>query len=150
MTGYTVSKLLWMQQTCPQDFARIRHILLPHEYLNWWLTGVVCAEAGDASGTAFFDPRNRTWSREILDFIDGGTEKLFAALPQLIESNSTVGRLRPEVADKLGLTTECLVSSGGWRQYDGRHRYRQRAGAGRDPEFRYFVHGVFLFGKPDP
>ena len=54
LTGYTVSKLLWLKQKEPENFDRIRHILLPHEYLNFWLTGRMCAEFGDASGTAFF------------------------------------------------------------------------------------------------
>src|ERR1700722_11791095 len=76
LTGYTVSKLLWIKQNEPEIFARIRHILLPHEYLNFWLTGRMCAEFGDASGTAFFDVRTRTWTREILDAIDGSTGQL--------------------------------------------------------------------------
>src|ERR1700712_2315645 len=71
LTGYTVSKLLWIKQNEPENFARIRNILLPHEYLNFWLTGRICAEFGDASGTAFFDVRTRQWSREVLDAIDG-------------------------------------------------------------------------------
>jgi xylulokinase len=53
MTGYTVSKLLWMAEKEPENFARIRHILLPHEYLNFWLTGELKAEPGEASGTGY-------------------------------------------------------------------------------------------------
>jgi len=113
LTGYTVSKLLWLKQNEPANFARIRHILLPHEYLNFWLTGRICAEFGDASGTAFFDVRTRAWSREILDAIDGGTGQLFAALPPLITVDEAVGVLRPEVAAELGLPTSCIVSCGG-------------------------------------
>ncbi len=112
-TGYTVSKLLWLRQAEPQNFARIRHILLPHEYLNFWLTGRLCAEYGDASGTAYFDVRSRAWSREILDAIDGGTGMLFAALPPLIRADEMVGPLLPEVAEELGLPAACLVSAGG-------------------------------------
>ena len=113
LTGYTVSKLLWIKQNEPENFARIRHILLPHEYLNFWLTGRICAEFGDASGTAFFDVRTRQWSREILDAIDGGTGQLFGALPPLIGVEEPVGTLRAEVALELGLQEECLVSAGG-------------------------------------
>jgi len=113
LTGYTVSKLLWLKQNEPENFARIRHILLPHEYLNFWLTGRMCAEFGDASGTAFFDVRSRQWAREVLDAIDGGTGQLFAALPPLITVDEPVGTLRPEVAAELGLPTSCIVSSGG-------------------------------------
>jgi len=113
LTGYTVSKLLWLKQNEPENFARIRHILLPHEYLNFWLTGRMCAEFGDASGTAFFDVRSRQWAREVLDAIDGGTGQLFAALPPLITVDEPVGTLRPEVAAELGLPETCIVSSGG-------------------------------------
>ena len=113
LTGYTVSKLLWLQQNEPENFARIRHILLPHEYLNFWLTGEMKAEFGDASGTAFFDIRTRRWTHEILDAIDGGTGQLFAALPPLIGADSIAGTLRPEVAAEFGLPADCIVSSGG-------------------------------------
>ncbi len=113
LTGYTVSKLLWLQQNEPANFARIRHIFLPHEYLNFWLSGEMRAEFGDASGTAFFDVRTRQWTPEILDAIDGGTGQLFDALPPLVDSDGNVGKLRPEVAAELGLSADCLVSSGG-------------------------------------
>ena len=113
LTGYTVSKLLWLRQKEPENFARVRHILLPHEYLNFWLTGRVCAEYGDASGTAFFDVRTRGWAREVLDAIDGGTGQLFRALPPLIRADEMVGTLRPEVAEALGLPAGCVVSAGG-------------------------------------
>ena len=113
LTGYTVSKLLWIQQSAPEDFARIRHVLLPHEYLNWWLTGSLRAEAGDASGTAYFDPRTRQWRREVLDWIDGGSGQLFAALPALIAAGEIVGRLRSPVAAELGIAEGCMVAAGG-------------------------------------
>ena len=112
-TGYTVSKLLWMKMHEPENFARIRHILLPHEYLNFWLTGKIYAEYGDASGTAFFDVRTRQWAKEVLDEIDGGSGQLSGALPELIGSEQVVGTLRKEVAEELGLPLECIVSTGG-------------------------------------
>ena len=113
LTGYTVSKLLWLAELEPESFACIRHILLPHEYLNFWLTGELRAEFGDASGTAFFDVRSREWARDILDEIDGGTGQLFAALPSLIGPQDLVGTLRPEVAAELGLSPRCVVAAGG-------------------------------------
>lgn len=113
LTGYTVSKLLWLKQNEPENFARIRHILLPHEYLNWWLTGQLRSEYGDASGTAYFDVRSRTWVREVLDAIDEGSGHLFRSLPRLIAVEEIVGTLRPEIADELGFPQECVVSSGG-------------------------------------
>lgn len=113
MTGYTVSKLLWIKENEPENFARIRHILLPHDYLNFWLTGKIFAEYGDASGTGFFDVRTRTWVREVLDEIDGGTGQLFAALPPLLRVDEIGGTIRPEVASELNLSPNCVVSTGG-------------------------------------
>lgn len=113
LTGYTASKLLWLKEKEPENFDRIRHILLPHDYLNFWLTGQFVAEYGDASGTAFFDVRTRQWSREVLDCIDGGTGHLWNALPKLLKPEDVVGSLRPEVADELGISRGCIVSSGG-------------------------------------
>ncbi len=113
LTGYTVSKLLWLKEREPQNFARVRHILLPHEYLNFWLTGRVAAEYGDASGTGYFDPRSRTWVREVLDSIDSGTGQLFAALPPLLQPHEAVGTVLPERAAELGIAPGCLVAVGG-------------------------------------
>ena len=112
-TGYTASKLLWLKNHEPENFARIRHILLPHEYLNFWLTGKICAEYGDASGTAFFDVRTRQWAKDVLDEIDGGSGQLARALPELLTSEKVVGTVRKEVAEELGLPLECVVSTGG-------------------------------------
>ena len=113
LTGYTISKLLWLRQHEPENFARIRHILLPHDYLNYWLTGRCVAEYGDASGTGFFDIRKRIWAPEALALIDGGSGALAAALPELLAPDAIVGALTPAAAKDLGLSTKCLVSVGG-------------------------------------
>ncbi|QHS50722.1 xylulokinase [Edaphobacter sp. 12200R-103] len=113
LTGYTASKLLWLRENEPENLARIRHILLPHDYLNFWLTGQFAAEYGDASGTAFFDVRTRQWSREVLDAIDGGSGLLWNALPRLHKAEEIIGALRPEAAAELGISPDCVVSTGG-------------------------------------
>jgi xylulokinase len=113
LTGYTVSKLLWLKKHESENFARIRHILLPHEYLNFWLTGKLFAEYGDASGTAFFDVRKRQWAEEVLNRIDDGSGHLFRALPSLLNSDQIIGPLRNEAAEGLGLPCDCVVSTGG-------------------------------------
>ena len=110
--GYTVSKLLWTREHHPQIFAKIAHILLPHDYLNHWLTGRLCSEYGDASGTGYFNVKTRQWDLGILRHIDPGG-RLERALPELIESHQPVGTLRPEVAQLLGLNPQAVVASGG-------------------------------------
>jgi len=110
--GYTVSKLLWTRDHHPEVFARIAHILLPHDYLNYWLTGRACAEYGDASGSGYFNVRTRTWDTELLELIDP-QGALVRALPELIESDRCVGSIRPQIAERLGLSPWALVASGG-------------------------------------
>jgi xylulokinase len=110
--GYTVSKLLWTQRHHPELFARLAHILLPHDYLNYWLTGRACSEPGDASGTGYYDVRRRAWAADVLQRIEPG-ERLLAALPTLVEAGDCIGTLRPQAAAALGLSPQAWVASGG-------------------------------------
>jgi xylulokinase len=110
-TGYTVSKLVWLKQHDPESFVKIAHILLPHDYLNYWLTGELVAEKGDASGTGFFDVRTRTWQTAVFDRFDAAS--LADALPPLIEAEASAGFVQADVAKQLGLGSDVIVSSGG-------------------------------------
>ncbi|MBP5954758.1 xylulokinase [Pseudomonas anatoliensis] len=110
--GYTVSKLLWTKEQHPDVFARIARILLPHDYLNYWLTGRACSEYGDASGTGYFNVRSRQWDLQLLRDIDP-SGRLQAALPELIDAHEAVGTILPAIAEHLGINRNALVSSGG-------------------------------------
>src|SRR5690606_3577894 len=66
LPGYTAPKVLWLKQNEPHHFAATRSILLPHDYLNFWLTGVKRMEYGDASGTGFLDVRKREWCQALI------------------------------------------------------------------------------------
>ncbi|BCX68395.1 xylulokinase [Pseudomonas izuensis] len=110
--GYTLSKLLWTKEQYPDIFSRIAHILLPHDYLNFWLTGRSCSEYGDASGTGYFNVRSRQWDVQLLRDIDP-TGRLQAALPKLIDAHAAVGTVLPAIAEQLGINPKALVSSGG-------------------------------------
>lgn len=113
LTGYTISKLAFLADREAGNFARIAHILLPHDYLNYWLTGRCVAEYGDASGTGFFDVRKRTWAPQVLSLIDGGSGHLARALPELVAPDAVVGSLTAAAAEALGLSPACLVAAGG-------------------------------------
>ncbi|HEX3988490.1 MAG TPA: xylulokinase [Verrucomicrobiae bacterium] len=110
LPGFTASKILWLKRHEPKNFARLATVLLPHDYLNFWLTGNRAMEYGDASGTALLDVRKRRWSQAALDAID---PRLGAALPPLISSDQPVGHLQDSVATELGLRSQVLVSAGG-------------------------------------
>jgi xylulokinase len=109
--GFTASKILWLKKHEPANFARLATVLLPHDYLNFWLTGIKRMEYGDASGTALMDVRTRAWSRPVLQAIDTALE---SKLPPLDHSAMPHGPLRAELARQWGLGDgEVLVSSGG-------------------------------------
>src|ERR1043166_1728404 len=65
LPGFTASKILWLKRREPKNFAKLATVLLPHDYLNFWLTGNRVMEYGDASGTALLDVRKRKWSAPV-------------------------------------------------------------------------------------
>lgn len=110
LPGFTASKILWLKKHEPKNFARLATVLLPHDYLNFWLTGEKVMEYGDASGTALLDVRKRKWAKSVLDAIDPG---LGSKLPPLISSDEPAGQLQSATAKQLGLNPGVLVSAGG-------------------------------------
>lgn len=111
-TGYTASKVAWLREQHPNAYQRIESLLLPHDYLNYWLTGERVTEAGDASGTGYFDTRKRCWQLEVFAEIAPELDPT-RVLPRLLEAHEPVGVVRPAVARELGLGDQVVVSSGG-------------------------------------
>jgi len=108
--GFTAPKILWLKRNEPWNYKRLKTILLPHDYLNFYLTGRKVMEYGDASGTALMNVRTRTWCKEVLEAIDPNLEE---KLPPLQSSDKPVGFVRKEVAELFGFRDDVLVSAGG-------------------------------------
>lgn len=112
LPGYTASKVLWLKEHHPDLYERLAMILLPHDYINYVLTGTCTAEYGDASGTALFDVRNRCWDPGVLKALDGSRD-LLKVLPKLIEPHEPAGFVTSEAASLFGIPEGIPVSSGG-------------------------------------
>lgn len=110
LPGYTAPKILWLKKHEPHAYARLRHVLLPHDYINFLLTGAYVTEYGDASGTALLDVRARTWSRRICGLID---PNLIDFLPYIIGPDEPAGRVSAEAAKRFGIPEGAVVSAGG-------------------------------------
>jgi len=106
--GFTAPKLLWMRENEPENFARIKKIMLPKDYINYVLTGVHCCDYSDASGMLLLDVQHKCWSKPMLECC-GISE---GQMPQLFESWQTVGTLLPEIAAQLGLPETVRVAAG--------------------------------------
>lgn len=110
LPGFTAPKILWLKNHEPENYKRLATVLLPHDYLNYWLTGEKSMEFGDASGTALLDVRKRKWSGPALQAIDPDLE---GKMPPLIPSDQPAGALQASTAKLLDLNPGTLVSAGG-------------------------------------
>jgi len=106
--GFTAPKLLWMRRNEPENFARIRKIMLPKDYINYRLTGVHSCDYSDASGMLLLDVEHKCWSKEMLAIC--GVDE--AWMPKLFESYEPVGTIRGFVSGALGLPRDCIVVAG--------------------------------------
>ena len=70
LTGFQAPKILWLRNNEPENFSRLKSVLLPKDYIRFLLTGVKATEVSDASGTGLFDIASRDWSAEILSELD--------------------------------------------------------------------------------
>ncbi len=90
--GFTAPKILWVKNNEPENFAKIRKIMLPKDYINYVLTGVHACDYSDASGMLLLDVKNKCWSDEMLE-ICSVTK---AQMPALFESFEVIGRVKEE------------------------------------------------------
>lgn len=108
LTGFTLSKVLWVRNHEPEVYAKCRHILLPKDYVRYMLTGDFATEVSDASGMQMLDVPNRCWSDELLNILD--IDK--SLLAKVYESCEGTGHVSEEAAALTGLSAETLVVGG--------------------------------------
>lgn len=108
LTGFTASKIRWVQKHEPEVWAKTAHVLLPKDYVRFMLTGKYATEVSDASGMQLLDIKNRCWSDEMLEKLDIDR----SLLGDMYESEDVTGALTAEVAALTGLSTDCVVVGG--------------------------------------
>lgn len=110
LPGFTAPKILWLKRHKPEAFAKLHYIMLPHDYVNFVLTGSYVSEPGDASGTALYNPVKGGWSKKVCDVIDSS---LYSKLAPLIASHEKAGNVAGAASKKFGIPQNIPVSSGG-------------------------------------
>ena len=115
LTNFTLTKLLWVRETEPENWNRVAHVMLPKDYVRFRLTGERAIDMADASGTLLLDVTNRRWSSEVLNKT-GIKENL---LPALFESPDVCGKISAAGAEATGLRAGTPVVAGAGDQAAG-------------------------------
>lgn len=115
MTSFTLTKLLWVRRHEPKVYDRIRHLLLPKDFIRLKLTGEYAGDVSDMSGTLILDQKKRTWSKEIISIFQLDSR----ILPPVVESHEPTGTLTGDAAGALGLCAGTIVVGGGGDQPAG-------------------------------
>lgn len=106
--GFTAPKILWVKENEPENFAKIKKIMLPKDYINYKLTGVFSTDYSDASGTLLLDVEDKCWSNQMMEICGINEEQL----PKLYESYEVTGRVSKQIAEEFGWTENVRVVAG--------------------------------------
>ncbi|MBO6901596.1 MAG: xylulokinase [Rhizobiaceae bacterium] len=106
--GFTAPKLAWVKAHEPDIFAATSKVLLPKDFLRFWLTGETISEMSDAAGTAWLDVSKRAWASELL----AATDLDDSHMPALVEGTAPGGTLRSALASKWGMRGSVTVAGG--------------------------------------
>jgi len=107
--GFTAPKLMWVARNEPEIFDRVAKVLLPKDYLTFWLTGRMCCDLSDASGTSWLDVGAQDWSEKLLQA--SGMRR--AQMPDLVQGSAAVGAITDARTAELGLPGAVQVAGGG-------------------------------------
>jgi xylulokinase len=115
LTNFTLTKCLWVRENEPENWSRVRSLMLPKDYVRFELTGERATDVADASGTLLLDVAHRRWSKEMLDAVQMDE----SLLPALFESPEICGRISAAGAAATGLKVGTPVVAGAGDQAAG-------------------------------
>jgi len=107
--GFTAPKLRWVEENEPEIFAQVAKVLLPKDYLRYWLTGEFVGDMSDSAGTSWLDVGKRDWSEELLE---AGHMRL-DQMPRLVEGSDSSGMVRAQLRADWGMSGPVTVAGGG-------------------------------------
>lgn len=115
LTNFTLIKLLWIREHEPHIWSRVRHVLLPKDYVRFCLSGEYTIDVAEASGTLLLDVARRRWSQELLDQVDLDA----TLLPRVFESPEICARVTAQAAQLTGLAAGTPIVAGAGDQAAG-------------------------------
>lgn len=115
--AFTIAKLAWIAEHEPATLDHAASMLLPHDYLTYWLTGAAVTDRSDASGTGYYDSVTGEWLPDYLN-LAGGERDWAAMLPEVLGPCDAAGVVRPAALADLGLGgADIVVAAGGGDQH---------------------------------
>jgi xylulokinase len=114
--AFTIAKLAWVAEHEPGLLDRVATVLLPHDYLTYWLTGEKVTDRSDASGTGYFDAVEGQWIPSYLE-LAAGDRDWSAKVPTVLGPAAAAGMVRATAATQLGIGDDVLVGAGGGDQH---------------------------------
>ena len=115
LTNFTLTKLLWVRTHEPEIWQRVRHVLLPKDYVRFRLSGEYAIDVADASGTLMLDVARRQWSDELLNAVEIDPQML----PTVFESPAVCARVSSDAANSTGLVAGTPIVAGAGDQAAG-------------------------------
>ncbi len=115
LANFTLTKFLWVRENEPENWTRVRSVMLPKDYVRFRLSGDKAIDVADASGTLLLDVANRRWSSEMLD----AAEMDARLLPKVFESPDVCGQISKAGAAATGLKEGTPVVAGAGDQAAG-------------------------------
>ena len=115
LTNFTLTRLLWVRAHEPDVWRRLRHVLLPKDYVRFRLSGEHAVDVSDASGTLMLDVARRCWSRELLDAVGIDAR----VLPAVFESPAICARVSRDAAALTGIPAGTPIVAGAGDQAAG-------------------------------
>lgn len=106
--GFTAPKLVWVARNEPKIFNQVAKVLLPKDYVAFWLTGRFVTDLSDASGTSWVDVAKRCWSDELLQLTGMRTDQM----PEIFEGSEATGVLRAELQERWNLPEQVIIGAG--------------------------------------
>lgn len=110
--GFTASKVRFICKNEAYLWNDVSHVLLPHDYINYYLTGEYASDSSEASGTGYYDVIQKRYSSKMMNVIDS-SGRLERCAPPIVSWDKPLGKIRADVARDLGLSNETLVAIGG-------------------------------------
>ena len=112
VASITITKLAHLARTAPEDLARTTMVALPHDYLNWRLTGELVTDRGEASGSGWWSPATGTMRPDLLALAVGESDAARIQFPRVLDPEELAGRLTDTAARELGLPSGIPVGPG--------------------------------------